>query len=306
MLKFLLLTALLASAHALPREKGERVFNPLEHVPGRGPSAHNTYPRQISVGNYPQHTLYSQQVQPLAPEPKPELSSLTDERLQQTSNSILARLRGRPHHNLQPIGQISTMRQNPQPVTAQGSIALPSNLHQELWNSLYRNPPGGALLIGSNPPNFPIEKRLISNYTKLRSHVTDNFRCDDSQAGYAGYGYYADVENDCQIFHICLPWHQLYPNVFKQPLTYQYSFICPNQTVFSQDTMSCSYRSEALPCDDSPALFWLNRNFFRLVPDGAGGLRHAMVFESLKEPLKYDYLERAKEEPVGRRISPQR
>lgn len=41
---------------------------------------------------------------------------------------------------------------------------------------------------------------LPSNATSIRSDITDNFSC----AG-RPYGYYADVENDCQIFHVCLP-----------------------------------------------------------------------------------------------------
>lgn len=48
------------------------------------------------------------------------------------------------------------------------------------------------------------------------------------------YGYYADQDNDCQIFHVCLPLQQLYPDNFTQPITFQFSFICPEYTRFSQ------------------------------------------------------------------------
>lgn len=41
---------------------------------------------------------------------------------------------------------------------------------------------------------------LPSNATSIRSDITDNFSCVGRS-----YGYYADVENDCQIFHVCLP-----------------------------------------------------------------------------------------------------
>ncbi|XP_064081453.1 uncharacterized protein LOC135198025 [Macrobrachium nipponense] len=159
----------------------------------------------------------------------------------------------------------------------------------EMARRLIGNPPGGALLVGSNPPLFPIEKRLISNYTKLRPVVTDTFRCNKGVVpNYVGYGYYADVANECQIFHICLPWKELYPKQFAEDVTYQFSFICPNQTVFSQDVMTCTWESEALPCADSPELYWLNQNFFRKVPTEFG-TKYAAVNEKIVPPLVYDY-----------------
>ena len=48
------------------------------------------------------------------------------------------------------------------------------------------------------------------------------------------YGYYADVDNDCKIFHVCLPLQQLFPLNFTTPITYQFSFFCNLHTVFSQ------------------------------------------------------------------------
>jgi len=35
---------------------------------------------------------------------------------------------------------------------------------------------------------------LPSNASSIREDITDNFSCDNR-----GYGYYADVENDCQV-----------------------------------------------------------------------------------------------------------
>lgn len=66
---------------------------------------------------------------------------------------------------------------------------------------------------------------LPSNATSIRADITDRFNCDGRL-----YGYYADIENDCQIFHVCLP--VTFPdgkeNVFR------WSFICPENTLFSQ------------------------------------------------------------------------
>ncbi len=37
------------------------------------------------------------------------------------------------------------------------------------------------------------------------------------------YGYYADPQADCQVFHICLGEDDI-----------KWSFLCPNQTIFNQ------------------------------------------------------------------------
>ena len=51
------------------------------------------------------------------------------------------------------------------------------------------------------------------------------FSCDE-----LSYGYYADVDNDCQIFHVCLP--VVFADGKNQ--TFKWSFICPEETVFDQ------------------------------------------------------------------------
>lgn len=76
-------------------------------------------------------------------------------------------------------------------------------------------------------PELPLMSTLTlpSNATSIRADITDNFSCDDRT-----YGYYADVENDCQIFHVCLP--VTYADGKEN--TFRWSFICPEETVFSQ------------------------------------------------------------------------
>lgn len=66
---------------------------------------------------------------------------------------------------------------------------------------------------------------LPSNATSIRSDITDNFSCSGRS-----YGYYADIENDCQIFHVCLP--VTYPDGREQQ--FRWSFICPEETAFDQ------------------------------------------------------------------------
>lgn len=66
---------------------------------------------------------------------------------------------------------------------------------------------------------------LPSNATSIRSDITDSFSCEGRV-----YGYYADMDNDCQIFHVCLP--VAYPDGKKQQ--FRWSFICPEETMFNQ------------------------------------------------------------------------
>ena len=55
------------------------------------------------------------------------------------------------------------------------------------------------------------------DYPILSSPQASTFSCSDRVFG----GYYADTEQDCQVFHICLQDSKV-------------SMICPNGTVFSQ------------------------------------------------------------------------
>lgn len=66
---------------------------------------------------------------------------------------------------------------------------------------------------------------LPSNATSIRADITDGFSCRNRT-----YGYYADVDNDCQIFHVCLPVGY----ADGKESTFRWSFICPEETVFSQ------------------------------------------------------------------------
>ncbi|GIX94611.1 chitin-binding type-2 domain-containing protein [Caerostris darwini] len=53
-----------------------------------------------------------------------------------------------------------------------------------------------------------------------------SFSCDGRT-----YGYYADPEVNCQVFHIC-------PGAYGVG---HYSFLCPNQTVFNQAYLVCDH-----------------------------------------------------------------
>jgi len=66
---------------------------------------------------------------------------------------------------------------------------------------------------------------LPSNASAIRPNIVDTFSCENRI-----YGYYADVDNECQLFHVCYPVAMAdgTSQVFK------WSFICPEQTIFNQ------------------------------------------------------------------------
>ena len=83
--------------------------------------------------------------------------------------------------------------------------------------------------------------------TLLKSQLKTSFSCDGK-----AYGYYADVDNNCQVFHICLPIEDDAGAVIE---TAHWSFICGNQTIFDQATLTCNHEADALPCSDAPSLY---------------------------------------------------
>ncbi|GAB6024864.1 hypothetical protein CHUAL_009978 [Chamberlinius hualienensis] len=71
------------------------------------------------------------------------------------------------------------------------------------------------------------------------------------------YGYYADVNNDCRIFHVCLPV-TLADGVQE---THTFSFFCGNQTVFDQANLVCQHQDDATPCSQAEGFYSVNENF---------------------------------------------
>lgn len=73
---------------------------------------------------------------------------------------------------------------------------------------------------------------------------TESFTCEGRD-----YGYYADLQNNCQVYHICVPPNQ------------QYSFFCNNGTVFDQKQLVCVREEDSTPCGQSEKYYALNQNF---------------------------------------------
>ncbi|MCL4147590.1 UNVERIFIED_CONTAM: hypothetical protein GTU68_053731 [Idotea baltica] len=93
----------------------------------------------------------------------------------------------------------------------------------------------------------------------LRSPITESFTCDSLP-----YGYYGDIDNNCQIYHVCLP---ITDNLENHVDTIQFSFMCSNTTVFSQESLSCTYENEAYPCEDSRSLYESSNAEFGVTPE---------------------------------------
>jgi hypothetical protein len=83
--------------------------------------------------------------------------------------------------------------------------------------------------------------------TLLKTQLKTSFSCEGK-----AYGYYADVDNNCQVFHICLPIEDDAGAVIE---TAHWSFICGNQTIFDQATLTCNHEADALSCAEAPSLY---------------------------------------------------
>ncbi|XP_071547078.1 U-scoloptoxin(01)-Cw1a-like [Panulirus ornatus] len=78
------------------------------------------------------------------------------------------------------------------------------------------------------------------------------------------YGYYADMENDCQFFHLCYPLADETGNVFE---TAHFSFMCGNKTVFNQESLTCTFPEEAYPCQESSFIYDISNSQFGVIPE---------------------------------------
>ncbi|XP_042235237.1 U-scoloptoxin(01)-Cw1a-like [Homarus americanus] len=88
---------------------------------------------------------------------------------------------------------------------------------------------------------------FTSGYETITGQVVQSFTCEGRP-----YGYYADVDNACRVFHICLP----IPDDLGQIIeTAHFSFICGNQTIFDQETLTCNHPAYAFPCDQAESLY---------------------------------------------------
>ncbi|CAH2056637.1 unnamed protein product, partial [Iphiclides podalirius] len=116
---------------------------------------------------------------------------------------------------------------------------------------------------------------LPANSTSIRENITDTFSCENRT-----YGYYADVDNECQIFHVCLPSQA--PT--GRNMTYRWSFICPAETVFNQEVLTCTRPRDAIACEDSPMFYDVNMEFGKVSNNSKAQAAPESKPESESEP----------------------
>ncbi|KAK9511986.1 hypothetical protein O3M35_000535 [Rhynocoris fuscipes] len=101
--------------------------------------------------------------------------------------------------------------------------------------------------------SFPIDRfTLPDNATSIRENIDTTFTCTDRS-----YGYYADTENDCQLFHVCLP--VVLPR--QRVEMFMWSFICPQETIFNQERFTCARPEDSIPCHEAFRFYSLNDKF---------------------------------------------
>merc|ERR1719378_1233887 len=104
---------------------------------------------------------------------------------------------------------------------------------------------GGASDAGNGDLSTTIPGTPGSDYPIFAEVPETSFLCDGQVDG----GYYADVETDCQAFHICT-------NDGQGGLT-KYSFLCPNGTLFQQQYFVCDWWFN-VDCSLAESLYSLN------------------------------------------------
>ncbi|XP_076313573.1 uncharacterized protein LOC143226461 [Tachypleus tridentatus] len=88
---------------------------------------------------------------------------------------------------------------------------------------------------------------LPSEVDTERSQVTTNFQCDDKIPG----DIYADMETDCEMFHICIP--------LKKGKLSDYRLFCANGTAFNQETGICEEKG-TFDCTKATQFFSYDKN----------------------------------------------
>lgn len=113
------------------------------------------------------------------------------------------------------------------------SFGLPTGFDSGQYNPAFDGsyPGGDYSAIPGNPGvDYPIYANLPET----------SFDCLQQQWP----GYYADVEAQCQVFHICA-------------LNKTFSFLCPNGTIFSQEHLVCVWWNQ-FDCSTAPSLYGNN------------------------------------------------
>lgn len=108
-------------------------------------------------------------------------------------------------------------------------IAVASSGRPRAKREAYDLPDGAELVVGS---------------------IKTTFQCPEKN------GYFADVDNNCLIFHVC----NVVTHADGHTEVQQFSFFCGNQTMFNQLSLTCAFPEEAVPCQNAPEFYYVNDN----------------------------------------------
>ena len=97
------------------------------------------------------------------------------------------------------------------------------------------------------------------DYPILASVQETSFSC----SGLVHGGYYADPEQDCQAYHVCLS------DPLDQDTLYPVSFLCPNGTLFNQRLFVCDWWFN-VDCQQSADLYTAVEGVFGEVSESVG------------------------------------
>ena len=117
------------------------------------------------------------------------------------------------------------------------------------------------------------------DYPILATVPPTAFSCDSEDRIHGGY--YADVEADCQPFHICAD--------LGDGTKYKYSFLCPNGTMFSQAYFICDWWFN-VDCSASESFYSLNEEVVGGLDIGGipNGIPNGPNFRSSQSQRKQD------------------
>ncbi|CAM1292930.1 Uncharacterised protein g590 [Pycnogonum litorale] len=130
---------------------------------------------------------------------------------------------------------------------------------------------------------FPHRYKMIMGVNDIVPVMKKKFSCKGRE-----YGYYADMDNNCQVYHVCNPIHDMTGQVVMMQ---HYSFVCGMKTVFNQQTMTCTDPFMAPPCKSAESYYSINDKFvkFEKQPTGrrAGSRRGDGEIKRVSDGRKY-------------------
>lgn len=110
-------------------------------------------------------------------------------------------------------------------------------------------------------PDGPSVFVLPDGANIIVGQIREGFTCEGKI-----YGYYADINNDCKIFHVCVPVLDAEGQPSQPALIF--SFFCNNGTLFNQENLVCDH-AENVDCSQSETFYSVNQEFGK-IPEQSG------------------------------------